>query len=93
MTKYFKIETDVAQNLIDDFFLTLTVKWPLGRILSEKKYVGTGLISEKKTEALCVELNEKVEAASSSYSATSDFFNILILWLWLTIIRRSELGV
>ena len=53
MSKYFKIETDVAQNLIDDFFLTLTVKWPWGRILSEKKYVGTGLISEKNGSFVC----------------------------------------
>ena len=36
MCKYFKIETDVAQNLVDDFFfffLILTVRG----ILSEKK--------------------------------------------------------
>ena len=36
MCTYFKIETDVVQNLIDNFFL------------SEKKCGGTGLISEKK---------------------------------------------
>ena len=33
---------------------------------------GTELISEKKT-LLYAELNEKVEAATSSYSATGDF--------------------
>ena len=33
MCKYFKTETDAAQNLIDDFFLTLTVRGPF-----HKKY-------------------------------------------------------
>ena len=38
----------------------------------KKKYGGTGLISGK-TEALYVELNERAEAATSSYSAPGDF--------------------
>ena len=53
-------------------------RWPkLARISKRKlktihwgkKYAGTGLGSEK-TKALYVELNETVEAATSSYSAT-----------------------
>ena len=40
--------------------------------LSVKIYGGTGFISEK-TKALYAELNERVEAATSSYSATGDF--------------------
>ena len=36
-------------------------------MLSEKKYGGTGLISEK-TEVLYAELNERAVAATSSYS-------------------------
>ena len=36
------------------------------------KYGGTGLISEK-TEALHPELNERAEAATSSYSATGGY--------------------
>ena len=40
-----------------------------------KKYGGTGLISEK-TEAWYKELDEKAEAATSSYSAPDDFDNI-----------------
>ena len=44
----------------------------IGRILSWKKYGGTGLISEK-TEALCAELYKRAEAATSSYSVTCDF--------------------
>ena len=38
----------------------------------KKKYGGTKLISEK-TEALYAELNERVQAATSSYSVTGDF--------------------
>ena len=37
-----------------------------------KKYGDMGLISEK-TEAFYVELNERLEAATSSYSAQGDF--------------------
>ena len=49
---YFKIETDVDQNLFNDFFLILTVWGPFYRKDFElKKYGGTGLISEK-TEVL-----------------------------------------
>ena len=60
MCTYFKKETNEVQNLIDDFFLTLTVTGPLsiGRILSEKKYEGAGLISEK-TEALLQNLTKE----------------------------------
>ena len=42
--------------------------------LSVKKYGGTGFISEKtKAKALYAELNERVEAATSSYSTTGGF--------------------
>ena len=44
----------------------------IGRLLSEGKYGGTGLISEKK-EVLYAKLNKRVEAATSSYSVTTDF--------------------
>ena len=64
-------KTDVAQNLID-FFPNLTLRGPFHRrILSEKKYGGMGLISEK-TEVLYTELNERAEAATGSYSGTGD---------------------
>ena len=43
----------------------------------KKKYGGTGLISQK-TEAFHAELNEIAEAATSSYSATGDFFPIYL---------------
>ena len=42
----------------------------------EKKYGRTGLVSEK-TEALYAELNERVEVATSSYSATGKFLQYI----------------
>ena len=42
----------------------------------KKKYGGTGLVSEK-TEALYAELNERVEAATSSYSPTGKFLQYI----------------
>ena len=63
---YFKTKTDVSQNLIDNFFLTLTVRGPFHRKdFKLKKYGGMGLISEK-TEAFYVEFNERAEATTSS---------------------------
>ena len=41
-----------------------------------KKYWGMGLVSGKM-EALYAELNETVEAATSSYSATSKFLRYI----------------
>ena len=64
----------------------------MGRILREKKYGGTGLISEKM-EALYTELNKRAEAATSSYSATGDFWQYIYLRFGLRIIRRSDEGV
>ena len=77
MCRYFKTETDVAQNLNDDFFLTLTASGPFHRKdFKWEKYGGTGLISEK-TEALYAELNERAEAATSSYSVTGEFLQYI----------------
>ena len=47
----------------------------------------------KKTEALYATFNKRVEAATIGYSATGDFCNMFILWLWLKIISRSYLGL
>ena len=56
------------------FFLTLTVRRLSHRKdFKLKKYGGTGLISEKKTEPLFAKLNEEAEAASCGYSATGIF--------------------
>ena len=65
-----------------NFFLTLTVRGPFHRKdFKWKKYGGTRLISEK-TDALYVELNERAEACTRSYSA-SDFsqfiYSVLVI--------------
>ena len=66
----------------------------VGRILSEKKFGVTGLISEK-TEVLYVELNERAEAAAGSYSVTGDaiLYSKFILCLSLRIIGTSSQDV
>ena len=83
MDTYFETETDVNQNLIDDFLIvTLTVTGlSIGRVLNEKGVGGgggggTGLLSEKK-EVLYAEFNERTEAATSSYSATSNILQYI----------------
>ena len=59
------------------FLLTLAVGRPFHRKdFESKKYAGTGLGSEK-TEALHAELNERTEAAISSYSAEVDFLQYI----------------
>ena len=70
MCTYFKTKTDVAQNLIDNFFflLWLSEDLSIGKISSEKRYRGTVLISEK-TEALYVELEERAETATNNFSS------------------------
>ena len=71
------------------YFRTETVDISIGRSLSEKKYGGTGLVSEKP-ETLYTELNERVEAATSSYSATVEFLHYIYSVLVAKIIRRSR---
>ena len=58
------LNVHVFQNRKSKPFLTKKFKW--------KKYGGTGLVSEKR-EALYAELDERVEAGTSSYSATGEF--------------------
>ena len=54
------------------FFLTLIARGPFHRKDFEgKKYVGTELIFEGM-KVLYAELNERVEAATSTYSVTGD---------------------
>ena len=50
------------------FQLWLSEDLSTGKILSEKKYGGMGLVSEKK-EALYIELNERAEAAPNNFSS------------------------
>ena len=53
------------------------------------KYGGAGLISEK-TEVLCIELNERAEAATGSYSERAILYSIFILCLCLRTIGTSS---
>ena len=46
----------------------MSVDNSIRKILSEKKYGGKGLISEE-TKALYVELNKRMEAATSNFSS------------------------
>ena len=91
---YFKTETDVVQNLNDDFsfFSIFEEDLSIGRILSEKN-MGVRVLISEKTDVLYTKLNEKAEAATSSYSAITDFLQYIYLRLWLRIIRRSNQGV
>ena len=69
MCTYFKTKTDVAKNMIDDFFLTLTVRGPFHRKdFKWKKKWGYGVNFWKR-----LGLNERVEAAITSYTATGYF--------------------
>ena len=52
--------------------LWLSKNFHIGRIISEKRYRGKRLISEKM-EALYSEFNQKMEAATNSYSPTGNF--------------------
>ena len=52
--------------------LWLSKNFYIGRIISEKRYRGKRLISEKM-EALYSEFNQKMEAATNSYSPTDKF--------------------
>ena len=58
------------------YFKTETEDHSIGTSLSEKKYIGLGLVSEK-TEALYEELNERVGTATSSYFATGKFLQYI----------------
>ena len=72
-----KIETDVTQIVIDDFFLILNIGGPFhGKNFSEKKHGVTGLIFEKR-EFLKVELNKRIEAATSGYSTVGNFLQCI----------------
>ena len=58
------------------YFKTETEEHSIGRGLNGKKIWGTGLVSEKM-EPLYAELNERGEAATSSYSATDKFLQYI----------------
>ena len=82
MCTYLKAETDVAQNMIDYFFLTLTVRRPFHRKnFKWRGYGSTGLCSEE-TEALHAELNERAKAATSIYYA------VILQYIYLLLVAK-----
>ena len=94
MCTYFKTDTDVAQNLIDNFFSNfwLSEELSAGRIFRETKKVGVGLIPEKR-EALYEELKKEWKQPSVFILQQVIFYNMFILRLWLRIITRSDKDV
>ena len=93
LPKCARILKHVAQICLINFFLTLTVRRSFYRKdFKWTKIWGMGLLSEKK-EALHAELNERAEAATSSFLQWSIFYNIFVRCLWLRIIRRSDQSV
>ena len=91
MCTYFKAETDTTQNLIDNI-LTLTVRRLFHRKdFNLQKYGGTGLISEKKKQNLCLQnLTKKQKQPPVVILQQAFFYNAIILCFWLRTIERSE---
>ena len=81
MCTHFKTETDIAQNLINYSFLTLTVRRPFHRENFKWRGCGSMQLLSEETEALHAELNKRVETATSSYSAAVDFLQYIYLVL------------
>ena len=81
MYTYFKTETDVAQNLIDYFSQTLTVRRPFHRENFKWRGYESMMLLSEETEALHAELNERAEAATSIYSAAAYFLQYIYLVL------------
>ena len=72
MCTCFNTKTDIAENLIDDFFCNFDCQRTFPKEgFYVKKIEGTGLISEK-TEVLYAELDKRMEATTCSYSVTGD---------------------
>ena len=71
------------------YFKTDTEEHSIGRSLNLKKYGGMGLVSEKM-EPLYAKLNERVEAATSSYSATGEFLQYIYSALVAKIYQKIQ---
>ena len=63
MCTYFKVEFAVVQNMIDDVFLTLTVRGPFHR--------------KGKNKFCMLNLTKRVETPTSRYSATGNFLSYI----------------
>ena len=84
-------EQDHLLNLKKDdlnvhvLFKAVTEDHSIGWILSEKKYRGTGLVSEKM-EIFYAKLNERVETATSRYTATDE----LLQYIYSVVVAKNH---
>ena len=92
---HFHTKTDAAQNLIDDFFLTLIVRGPFHRKdFKWKKLRATGLISEEKKQKFCAQnLTKEWKQPPVVILQQAILYSIFILHLWLRIIGTSNQDV
>ena len=81
MCTYFKTETDVAQNLINDSFLTLTVRGTFQRKDFKwkkiREYEVNFLKNAKFVRRTFMQNYERAEEATSGYSVTNDFLQYI----------------
>ena len=75
------------------FFLWLSGELFIRRILIERKYEGTELLSQKKKRRLCIQnLRKERKEPPVVILQQVIFYNIFILCLWLRMVRRSDQG-
>ena len=94
MDTYFETETDVNQNLIDDFLIvTLTVTGlSIGRVLNEKGGGGGG---ERgyflKRRKFCMQsLTKERKQPPVVILQQAIFYNIFILCFWLKVVKNQS---
>ena len=97
MDTYFETETDVNQNLIDDFLIvTLTVTGlSIGRVLNEKRGGGGGEWGYfLKRRKFCMQsLTKERKQPPVVILQQAIFYNIFILCFWLKVVRRTNQSV
>ena len=94
MDTYFETETDVNQNLIDDFFIvTLTVTGlSIGRVLNEKRGGERGYFLKRRK--FCMQsLTKERKQPPVVILQQAIFYNIFILCFWLKVVRRTNQSV
>ena len=94
MDTYFETETDVNQNLIDDFLIvTLTVTGlSIGRVLNEKRGGERGYFLKRRK--FCMQsLTKERKQPPVVILQQAIFYNIFILCFWLKVVRRTNQSV
>ena len=95
MDTYFETETDVNQNLIDDFLIvTLTVTGlSIGRVLNEKGGGGERGYFLKRRKFCMQSLTKERKQPPVVILQQAIFYNIFILCFWLKVVRRTNQSV